>query len=148
VVDVDGRDPERAPIPWAPPSVAGPGAGFTTGEPWLPLTSAAERLAVARQDDDPDSTLALARRLAALRRDDDMLQGGDQRTLDFGPDLLAWTRGERWLAVMSFADAPRVVTAAWAGVLVLSSDPARPVGEPVELEGFELAAGEAVLVRL
>ncbi|MGZ8647997.1 MAG: alpha-amylase family glycosyl hydrolase, partial [Solirubrobacteraceae bacterium] len=37
VVDVDGRDPERAPIPWRPPSVAGPGAGFTTGEPWLPL---------------------------------------------------------------------------------------------------------------
>ena len=33
VVDLDGRDPERAPIPWEPPSVAGPGAGFTTGTP-------------------------------------------------------------------------------------------------------------------
>ena len=42
VVDVDGRDPERAPIPWRPPSEAGPGAGFTTGDPWLPLTSRAE----------------------------------------------------------------------------------------------------------
>jgi alpha-glucosidase len=31
VVDVDGRDPERAPMPWLRPSVAGPGAGFTTG---------------------------------------------------------------------------------------------------------------------
>ncbi|MGE3141526.1 MAG: alpha-amylase family glycosyl hydrolase, partial [Thermoleophilia bacterium] len=30
VVDLDGRDPERAPIPWERPSVAGPGAGFTT----------------------------------------------------------------------------------------------------------------------
>src|SRR3954449_7239593 len=39
VVDVDGRDPERAPIPWRPPSEAGPGAGFTAAdaEPWLPL---------------------------------------------------------------------------------------------------------------
>ncbi len=34
VVDVDGRDPERAPIPWTPDE---PGYGFTTGEPWLPF---------------------------------------------------------------------------------------------------------------
>ena len=33
VVDVDGRDPERAPLPWT----AGVNAGFTTGKPWLPL---------------------------------------------------------------------------------------------------------------
>ena len=39
VVDVDGRDPERAPIPWLAPSLAGPGAGFTTGTPWLPITT-------------------------------------------------------------------------------------------------------------
>ncbi|HET9005168.1 MAG TPA: alpha-amylase family glycosyl hydrolase, partial [Actinomycetes bacterium] len=28
-----GRDPERTPMPWE----GGPGAGFTTGRPWLPL---------------------------------------------------------------------------------------------------------------
>ena len=27
VVDVDGRDPERAPMPWRPPAQVGPGAG-------------------------------------------------------------------------------------------------------------------------
>ena len=51
VVDVDGRDPERAPIPWRPPSEAGPGAGFTDGEPWLPLVDGrrvAERRAPGR----------------------------------------------------------------------------------------------------
>ena len=56
VVDVDGRDPERAPIPWEPPSAAGPGAGFTTGTPWLPIVNEAERLAAAVQDGDPRST--------------------------------------------------------------------------------------------
>ena len=66
VVDVDGRDPERAPIPWRP-SEAGPGAGFTDGEPWLPLVADAETLYVERQAADPRSTLALTRRLAALR---------------------------------------------------------------------------------
>ena len=59
VVDVDGRDPERAPIPWAPPSAAGPGAGFTTGEPWLPLVGDAETLNAEAQAGDPRSTLAL-----------------------------------------------------------------------------------------
>src|SRR5206468_11368472 len=28
-----GRDPERTPFPWT----SGPGAGFTTGTPWLPI---------------------------------------------------------------------------------------------------------------
>ena len=69
VVDVDGRDPERAPMPWRPPSAAGPGAGFTTGEPWLPLVAEAEALNAETQAADERSTLALARRLAALRRE-------------------------------------------------------------------------------
>ena len=38
VVDVDGRDPERAPIPWTPDE---PNHGFTTGDPWLPLVTEA-----------------------------------------------------------------------------------------------------------
>jgi hypothetical protein len=49
VVDVDVRDPERAPMPWRRPSQAGPGAGFTTGEPWLPVVADAERLCVEAQ---------------------------------------------------------------------------------------------------
>lgn len=46
VVDIDGRDPERAPMPWRRPSRAGPGAGFTTREPWLPVVADAERQCV------------------------------------------------------------------------------------------------------
>jgi alpha-glucosidase len=153
VVDVDGRDPERAPIPWRPPSEVGPGAGFTTGDPWLPLTDEAERLAVARQDGDPTSTLALARRLAWLRRGDAVLQGGDQRTVDVGDDLLAWLRGERWLAVVNFAATPRrlrrLAGLPERGRLELSTDAHRGAdGGEVALDGLQLAAGEAVLVRL
>ena len=77
VVDVDGRDPERAPIPWRPPSEDGAGAGFTTGRPWLPITPAAEELNAERQAHDPDSTLALARRLADLRMAEPTLQSGE-----------------------------------------------------------------------
>ncbi|MFN8203196.1 MAG: alpha-amylase family glycosyl hydrolase [Solirubrobacteraceae bacterium] len=64
VVDVDGRDPERVPMVWTP----GPGAGFTTGTPWLPVHPDAERLAVSVQAGDPASSLELYRALLALRR--------------------------------------------------------------------------------
>src|SRR3954464_2677589 len=76
VVDVDGRDPERAPLPWEPPSTAGPGAGFTSGEPWLPMSPDAESVNAAAQARDPRSVLALYRALLALRRAEPELQAG------------------------------------------------------------------------
>ena len=129
VVDVDGRDPERAPIPWRPPSVAGPGAGFSTGEPWLPLVADAERLCVERQAGDPGSTLSLVRRLAALRAATPALQTGAQRSLDAGADVLAWIR-ERRRGPLSdggeLRDPPgRHSTLAGRARLVLSTDPGR-----------------------
>ena len=80
VVDVDGRDPVRSPIPWAP----GPAAGFSAGEPWLPLVAGADALSVEAQAADPRSMLSLVRRLGALRRGSAVLQVGAQRLLDAG----------------------------------------------------------------
>jgi alpha-glucosidase len=162
VVDVDGRDPCRAPLPWQRPSLAGPGAGFTTGEPWLPIVEQAEALAVAAQDGDPASTLELTRRLTALRRATPALRTGTQRLLDAPADVLAWLRegddGARWLAVVNLGTAlsalgtttPRTVTGGLGrGVVVVGSDPARPGGGPaLDLRDLTLAAGEALLVRL
>jgi alpha-glucosidase len=160
VVDVDGRDPERAPIPWRPPSAAGPGAGFTTAEPWLPLSTQAERLAVERQAGDPDSTLSLARRLAWLRRADPVLQDGEQRSVDAGDDLLAWLRigergDERVLGVVNFAADPRPFhrppDLPSTGRLELSTNPARDreqADQLIDLDDLRVTAGEALLVRL
>lgn len=155
VVDVDGRDPERAPIPWEPPSLAGPGAGFTTGAPWLPLVEEAERLAWSAQDADPRSTLSLFRRLVALRRGSPALRTGDQTMIDAGPDVLAWTRqadGERWLVAiaMSLLDQSTTISLpghATAAELVLSTDPGRAEG-PLGPGPLELGMDEGVLIRL
>jgi alpha-glucosidase len=154
IVDVDGRDPERAPIPWRPPSLAGPAAGFSTGEPWLPLVAEAEQLAVERQTTDPRSTLRLVRRLAALRAQTPALQQGSQRMLESGKDVLAWLReseGDRLLAAVNFAAGKRRIQlssdAAGHAMLLLSTDPDRAEGA-VELGDFTLGASEAVLVRL
>jgi alpha-glucosidase len=131
VVDVDGRDPERAPIPWEP----GPGAGFTDGEPWLPVDDSLNAVA---QASDPRSALSLFQRLAALRRELPALQSGTQRTVEAGPDVLAWLRDEQILVAVNFSAEPRPLEA--RGTLLLSSDP--------DGTGEELAPYEAVIVRL
>ena len=153
IVDVDGRDPVRAPIPWRPPSTAGPAAGFSTGEPWLPLVGAAEHLNVERQAADPASTLSLARRLADLRRRTPALQAGAQRFLDAGENVLAWLReseGEQLLALMNFAAAPTPLSIKEPlprrAQLVLSTDPERAPGE-FALARLTLGPSEAVVLR-
>jgi alpha-glucosidase len=154
VVDVDGRDPERAPIPWRAPSVDGPGAGFTTGEPWLPIVAEAEELNAERQAGDPRSTLSLVRRLAALRRRTPALQTGEQRSVQAGDDVLGWLReadGERILALVNFAaEETRPELPAELRVpasLVVSSDPDR-AGDELDLGALRLGPGEALLLRV
>jgi alpha-glucosidase len=154
IVDVDGRDPERAPIPWRPPSLAGPGAGFSEGEPWLPLAAAAEGLSVEQQTTDPRSTLALVRRLAVLRAQTPALQLGEQQMLQVGSEVLAWLRqgdGDRLLAAINFASVkvPLQLPAELPGraALLLSSDPDRAERD-VELGDFRLGPSEAVILRL
>jgi alpha-glucosidase len=154
-VDVDGRDPERAPIPWEPPSRVGPGAGFTTGHPWLPLVADAEHLAAAAQDGDPRSTLSLYRRLIAIRRRSPALRGGGQRLLDAPAGVLAWVReerGERWLVALNMTSRPAAADLAAGvgaadGALRVSTDPERPEG-PVALGPLALGPDEGALVRL
>ena len=131
VVDVDGRDPVRTPMPWEP----GPGVGFTDGEPWLPVDDTHNARA---QADDPRSSLSLFRRLAALRRELPALQGGTQRRVGAGRDVLAWLRDEQILAAVNFADEPRPLER--RGTLLASSDP--------DGTGEGLGPHEAVILRL
>jgi alpha-glucosidase len=95
----------RTPMPWS----AGPGAGFTTGRPWLRLGPDADTRNVAAQLADPGSVLALYRRLIALRAATPALQVGDldlQPTTE--PDVVAYTRdadGQCILVVLNLGPA-------------------------------------------
>jgi alpha-glucosidase len=60
-----GRDPCRTPMQWS----AGLNAGFSDGEPWLPLSADRVSRNVATLDNDARSILTLYRRLIALRRE-------------------------------------------------------------------------------
>jgi alpha-glucosidase len=154
IVDVAGRDPERSPIPWQPPSQAGPGAGFTTGDPWLPIVEGAEKLNAQTQDGNPRSALWLTRRLLGLRRDFAALPVGDYRSVDAGADVYAYIRSTsegQLLVVLNFATTGRQVelrdvAGAESGQLLLSTDPARGTGE---VSGtIELGGVEGVVIRL
>ncbi len=83
-----GRDPERTPMRWD----GSPGAGFTTGSPWLPIGDDLERVNVVAQREDPASSLRLHRELLALRRADTALSVGAWSPLAADGDLLAYER--------------------------------------------------------
>ena len=101
-----GRDPERSPMPWEP----GPGAGFTTGEPWLPLGADADRRNVALLRADPGSILSLSRHLLALRRTTPALSVGGYEGVEAPDGALAFRRTHgttACLIVLNLTDAPR-----------------------------------------
>jgi alpha-glucosidase len=140
VVDVDGRDPERAPIPWS----ADASGGWV--DPWLPPVAGAEALSAERQASDSASMLALVRRLGALRAATPVLQQGEQRMVDAAPGVLAWIRedaGDRILVAVNFTDAPTTLPEGVGAQLLLSTDAGRR-DRPVE----RLGPSEAVFLRL
>ncbi len=58
------RDNTRTPMQWS----AAPGAGFTTGTPWLPINPNYPAVNAAAQAADPDSVLNYYKKLIALRK--------------------------------------------------------------------------------
>jgi alpha-glucosidase len=97
----------RTPMRWT----GEPGAGFTTGTPWIRIGPDLDSRNLAAERSDPDSVFATYRRLLAFRRTAPALQRGGMRRLDSGdPDVLAWTRGageEALLVVVNFVGEPR-----------------------------------------
>jgi len=89
VLDVDGRDPERAPMPWSRDE---PYAGFSTAEPWLPMHPDAAARSVEAQRADHASMLSLHRRLLAVRRTTPALLAGTWEPLDAPPGALVYDR--------------------------------------------------------
>jgi alpha-glucosidase len=100
-----GRDPCRTPMCWT----SQPGAGFTTGLPWLPIGAEFNRVNVAHEREDPGSFLALYRALLALRRLEPALSVGSYREVRADPQLFMYERGEgarRLLIALNFSATP------------------------------------------
>jgi alpha-glucosidase len=145
IVDVDGRDPERAPMQWD----ATPNAGFTTGEPWLPMAADALRNNVAVQRDDPSSLFSFYRRLIRLRRGSPALRAGSYRSLRAPRGVFAYVReagGERMMVALNFLDRTTRVTLPADAEIVLSTLSQR--AQEKLRDTFELGRDEGVIARL
>ncbi len=143
-----GRDPVRTPMPWDD----SPNAGFSAARPWLPLNPDWRSRNVAAMAADPQSILALHRRLLAVRRAHPALSVGDFVLLDAEVDVLAYERRrgvERLIVALNLGGRPqRLELPRWAGgyrpLLSTAADPARIADGAVALaadEGVILAAG-------
>jgi alpha-glucosidase len=95
-----GRDPVRTPMPWDDRE----NAGFTSGDPWLPLNPDWRERNVVRLNGQQGSMLELHKRLLALRRSHPALATGDFALLDAEGDVLAYQRtsgSERLLVLLN-----------------------------------------------
>jgi alpha-glucosidase len=109
-----GRDGARTPMPW---DGGRPNLGFSEGEPWLPAAPEHRDLAVAEQEEDPESNLAFARQMIALRKSSPALTLGEIEFLDAAAPAFAFVRrhGEEAVACVfnlspepQFVDLPEV----------------------------------------
>lgn len=125
-----GRDPVRTPMAWD----SSPNAGFTRGDPWLPLHDDWPVRNLAAQRADPRSMWALHRDLLALRRRTPALSHGDWLPIAFSDCLFAYERrlgDQRLIVALNLGDRPEpFAIPEWAeGLRVLlsthgSGDPA------------------------
>jgi alpha-glucosidase len=98
-----GRDGCRTPMPW---DADGHNLGFSTGTPWLPMAPEHRALAVSRQEQDKQSTLAFARRLLTMRKTQPALAWGEIVFRDAPAPLLVFERrldNERVLCIFNMS---------------------------------------------
>jgi alpha-glucosidase len=145
--DPDGRDGCRTPMQWN----GNPGAGFTTGDPWLPIPATAATVNVADQLTDRSSLLTFYRELIRLRRDTAVLRAGDYQACAADPYVYAYHRHDATddvLIAANFSESnrryadPRLTA---GGDRLLST--AVPGGGEVELRPLHLRPLEATVIR-
>ncbi|RWB32932.1 MAG: DUF3459 domain-containing protein [Mesorhizobium sp.] len=124
-----GRDGCRTPMVW---EKGADNAGFSTGEPWLPIPESHRARAVDVQNAEETSVLASYPAMLALRKQHAALVQGSIRFLDAEGDVLAFIReggGEKLLCVFNFAEEP----ASW------------PLPQDIDVAGtIDLGAGAAL----
>ena len=145
---VKGRDNARTPMQWDD----SPHAGFTAGEPWIPVNPNHREINAAAAVADEHSVFHHYRRLIELRHTEPAVSHGDfTMLLPDDPQVYAFTRtlGDRWLLVLvNVGGTPVTVDVpdadGWAGAEVVSTNllPSDPSSA-----GFELAPWEARVLR-
>jgi alpha-glucosidase len=138
------RDPERSPMRWDNSR----NAGFTTGEPWLPMGSEIAERNVERLKCGSRSLLILYRSLITLRKQWPALTEGEYEPIRSRNDILVFKRigPDSLLIALNLTHEPRRLEWSGSGTLLLSTylDDAQVVIECPRL----LRADEGIIVKL
>ena len=134
------RDQGRTPVQWD----SSPGAGFTTGTPWLAINPDHTEVNAAAQVGDPGSVFEHYRRLIALRHADPVVTDGDfELLLEDHPSIWAFVRRGSDTELLVAANFSSDVVSAvlpldgdWAdaAVVLTSLDGDAPLRPPPELK--------------
>ena len=140
-----GRDRCRTPMQWDDSERA----GFSTVEPWLPLTGGPAGTSVAAQRADRTSLLWLHRRLIELRRQEPALAIGDWRPHHAAGETLTYLRtgaGRTFAVALNLGHAPVSIELPGPGRIALATG----LDRQGEWTGgrVKLRADEGVVVRL
>jgi alpha-glucosidase len=143
-----GRDGARTPMQWN----SSEHAGFTTGEPWLPVSPNFSEINVEAERDDPLSMLTLYRRLIELRHEHPALLGGEWKLLCVQGDAFIYqreTKDYRLLVALNMGPEPCAILLenALSGGRILLNTHLDRAGEPVA-EDLDLRADEGMIVEL
>jgi alpha-glucosidase len=142
------RDPQRTPMQWD----ITPNAGFTSGQPWLPIAQDYLTRNVERQSQDATSMLSLFRRLLAVRRVTPALYAGAYRALHSGFDdcytYLREHEGKRTCIALNFSERLRTLNLleSGRGRVVVSTHMDRV--EDIDLNALYLRENEGVVIEL
>ncbi len=143
-----GRDPERTPMQWDDSTHA----GFTTGEPWLPVASDYLDINVGRERNDAASMLTLYRRLIGLRKAESALVLGAHRRMSATGETMLYLRQDqerRLLIALNFSSYTRQISFAPSpspGRILLSTHLDRQ-GESFDNQ-IDLRADEGIVAEL
>jgi alpha-glucosidase len=117
-----GRDGCRVPLPW---SGSKPPYGFSPNDEailWLDQPGDWAPLSVEAESDDPGSMLSLYRRGLSIRREAPWGADSDLRWLDYGDEVIAFARGERFVCIVNFGS-EAVELPSGVDILVASAEP-------------------------
>jgi len=141
-----GRDPQRTPMLWD----ASPHAGFTTGEPWLPVSPGYLEMNVAAQTQSPTSLLSLYKRLLRFRNQSAILKNGDYHSTSNIATIYSYERSlgkDKLLVLLNFSDETHHSTMkGFEGVVELSTYLDRD-GETIGQQ-LALRPNEGLLIRV
>jgi alpha-glucosidase len=145
-----GRDPERTPMQWT----GGNHAGFTDGEPWLPVAQNHKAVNVEIESADPSSMLSFYRRLIHFRKNSLVLTHGTYQSYEEKNDnVFSFIRerfGEKILVTLNFSGEAETISCEGIGrgALIATTHMDRVAGGEVSLSRFQLRPYEGCMFSI